>query len=99
MREAPVSGNLDAPEGGLDAMMQAMVCTKEIGWRQDARHLIVFSTDASFHVAGDGRVRKDGDLFFFFFFGSFRKLNIIAPPLLRHFSWQELSNPTTVFVI
>ncbi|KAK1136188.1 hypothetical protein K0M31_000753 [Melipona bicolor] len=56
VREAPVSGNLDAPEGGLDAMMQAMVCTKEIGWRQDARHLIVFSTDASFHVAGDGRL-------------------------------------------
>lgn len=53
-----MSGNLDAPEGGLDAMMQAMVCTKEIGWRQDARHLIVFSTDASFHTAGDGRVRK-----------------------------------------
>lgn len=62
-----MSGNLDAPEGGLDAMMQAMVCTKEIGWRQDARHLIVFSTDASFHVAGDGRVRKDGDLSLFFF--------------------------------
>ncbi|XP_043581912.1 integrin beta-PS-like [Bombus pyrosoma] len=56
VREAPVSGNLDAPEGGLDAMMQAMVCTKEIGWRQDARHLIVFSTDASFHTAGDGRL-------------------------------------------
>ncbi|XP_029033971.1 integrin beta-PS-like [Osmia bicornis bicornis] len=56
VQEAPVSGNLDAPEGGLDAMMQVMVCTKEIGWRQNARHLIVFSTDAGFHIAGDGRV-------------------------------------------
>ncbi|XP_076245991.1 integrin beta pat-3-like [Calliopsis andreniformis] len=56
VQEAPVSGNLDSPEGGLDAMMQAIVCTKEIGWRQNARHLIVFSTDAKFHIAGDGRL-------------------------------------------
>lgn len=52
-----MSGNLDGPEGGLDAMMQVIVCTKEIGWRPKARHLIVFSTDAVFHVAGDGKVR------------------------------------------
>ena len=26
VREAPVSGNIDAPEGGLDAVMQAIVC-------------------------------------------------------------------------
>lgn len=38
-------------------MMQVIVCTEEIGWRQKARHLIVFSTDAVFHVAGDGKVR------------------------------------------
>ncbi|KAG7201582.1 hypothetical protein KM043_004327 [Ampulex compressa] len=56
VQAAPVSGNLDTPEGGLDAMMQVMVCAKEIGWRQKARHLIVFSTDASFHVAGDGKL-------------------------------------------
>jgi protocadherin alpha len=48
---------LDGPEGGLDAMMQVIVCTKKIGWRQKARHLIVFSTDATFHIAGDGKVR------------------------------------------
>lgn len=53
-----MSGNLDSPEGGLDALMQVMVCNEEIGWRQNARHLIIFSTDASFHVAGDGKVRK-----------------------------------------
>ncbi|XP_026673834.1 integrin beta-PS-like isoform X2 [Ceratina calcarata] len=56
VQEAPVSGNLDSPEGGLDAMMQAMVCTKEIGWRQNARRLIVFSTDAGYHIAGDGKL-------------------------------------------
>ncbi|XP_077255158.1 integrin beta-PS isoform X1 [Temnothorax americanus] len=56
VQAAPVSGNLDGPEGGLDAMMQVIVCTKEIGWRQKARHLIVFSTDAIFHIAGDGKL-------------------------------------------
>lgn len=56
VQAAPVSGNLDGPEGGLDAMMQVIVCSMEIGWRQKARHLIVFSTDASFHIAGDGRL-------------------------------------------
>jgi hypothetical protein len=29
-----------------------------IGWRNDSRKLIVFSTDAGFHYAGDGRVCK-----------------------------------------
>ncbi|CAF0786166.1 unnamed protein product [Didymodactylos carnosus] len=56
VREAPVSGNIDAPEGGLDAIMQAIVCDNVIGWRNDSRKLIVFSTDAGFHYAGDGRV-------------------------------------------
>jgi hypothetical protein len=32
-------------------------CLKDvIGWRNDSRKLIVFSTDAGFHYAGDGRV-------------------------------------------
>ncbi|XP_066589275.1 integrin beta-PS-like [Prorops nasuta] len=56
VEKAPISGNLDSPEGGLDALMQVMVCTDAIGWREKARHLIVFSTDASFHIAGDGRL-------------------------------------------
>ncbi len=30
---------------------------KYVGWRQQARRLIVFSTDASFHYAGDGKVK------------------------------------------
>jgi len=53
---APVSGNLDAPEGGFDAIMQAIMCKREIGWREQARHLLLFSTDAGFHYAGDGKL-------------------------------------------
>lgn len=58
VRQASVSGNLDAPEGGFDAIMQAVVCRNHIGWREQARRLLVFSTDASFHFAGDGKVKK-----------------------------------------
>ncbi|XP_046391367.1 integrin beta-PS isoform X2 [Ischnura elegans] len=56
VREAAVSGNLDAPEGGFDAIMQAVVCKEQIGWRDKARRLLVFSTDAGFHYAGDGKL-------------------------------------------
>uniref|UniRef100_S4RGG6 Integrin beta n=1 Tax=Petromyzon marinus TaxID=7757 RepID=S4RGG6_PETMA len=50
-----ISGNLDSPEGGFDAMMQAAVCGNKIGWRNNTR-LLVFSTDAGFHFAGDGKL-------------------------------------------
>ena len=56
MSASNVSGNLDAPEGGFDAIMQAIVCREQIGWRERARKLLVFSTDSSFHYAGDGKV-------------------------------------------
>lgn len=56
VRTAPVSGNLDAPEGGFDAIMQAIKCKNQIGWRDNARHLLLFSTDAGFHYAGDGKL-------------------------------------------
>lgn len=42
--------------GGFDALMQAAVCRQHIGWRDQARRLLVFSTDAGYHHAGDGRV-------------------------------------------
>lgn len=47
---------MDTPEGGFDALMQVIVCEKEIGWRSQARRLVVFSTDAGFHYAGDGKL-------------------------------------------
>ncbi|XP_051243745.1 integrin beta-3a [Dicentrarchus labrax] len=51
-----VSRNRDAPEGGFDAVMQAVVCKEKIGWRADASHLLVFTTDAKSHIALDGRI-------------------------------------------
>ncbi|GFO07717.1 integrin beta, partial [Plakobranchus ocellatus] len=56
VRSARVSGNLDAPEGGFDAIMQAIACDTEIGWRNISRRMVVFSTDAGFHYAGDGKL-------------------------------------------
>ncbi|XP_073711743.1 integrin beta-1 isoform X1 [Misgurnus anguillicaudatus] len=50
-----ISGNLDSPEGGFDAIMQVAVCANKIGWRNVTR-LLVFSTDAGFHFAGDGKL-------------------------------------------
>ncbi|XP_060950033.1 integrin beta-1a [Limanda limanda] len=50
-----ISGNLDSPEGGFDAIMQVAVCGELIGWRNVTR-LLVFSTDAGFHFAGDGKL-------------------------------------------
>lgn len=51
-----ISGNLDAPEGGFDAIMQSMVCQQEINWRPKSRKMLVFTTDASSHSAGDGKL-------------------------------------------
>ena len=51
-----ISGNLDAPEGGFDAVMQSVVCKERIGWREKSRKLLVFSTDSGFHYAGDGKL-------------------------------------------
>ncbi|XP_044600736.1 integrin beta-4 isoform X2 [Equus asinus] len=49
-----ISGNLDAPEGGFDAILQTAVCTRDIGWRPDSTHLLVFSTESAFHYEADG---------------------------------------------
>ncbi|XP_068119817.1 integrin beta-3 [Hyperolius riggenbachi] len=51
-----VSRNRDAPEGGFDAIMQAAVCDERIGWRNESSHLLVFTTDATTHIALDGRI-------------------------------------------
>ncbi|XP_021366395.1 integrin beta-PS-like isoform X1 [Mizuhopecten yessoensis] len=56
VRAAKVSGNLDAPEGGFDAIMQSLVCEEQIGWRAASRRMLLFSTDADFHYAGDGKL-------------------------------------------
>ncbi|XP_065897542.1 integrin beta-1-like [Dysidea avara] len=51
-----ISGNLDSPEGGFDALLQTIVCQDIIGWRDNARHILVYLTDAGFHFAGDGKL-------------------------------------------
>ncbi|KAJ8012903.1 hypothetical protein DPEC_G00047710 [Dallia pectoralis] len=51
-----ISGNLDSPEGTLDAIMQAAVCGDKIGWRDSSTKLIVLTTDDGFHMAGDGKL-------------------------------------------
>uniref|UniRef100_A0AAR2KTM6 Integrin beta n=1 Tax=Pygocentrus nattereri TaxID=42514 RepID=A0AAR2KTM6_PYGNA len=56
VKKQKVSRNRDAPEGGFDAIVQAAVCKEKIGWRPDASHLLVFTTDAKTHVALDGRL-------------------------------------------
>jgi len=53
---APISGNLDAPEGGFDAIMQAIACQNDVGWRDISRKMLVYSSDAAFHYAGDGKL-------------------------------------------
>ncbi|XP_033294394.1 integrin beta-4 isoform X4 [Orcinus orca] len=54
LKEERISGNLDAPEGGFDAILQTAVCTRHIGWRPDSTHLLVFSTESAFHYEADG---------------------------------------------
>lgn len=56
VKESKTATNTDFPEGGLDALMQATVCEEEIDWRKESLRLIVLSTDAGFHYAGDGKL-------------------------------------------
>ncbi|XP_033831376.1 integrin beta-8 [Periophthalmus magnuspinnatus] len=51
-----ISGNMDTPEGGLDAMLQAVVCQKAVGWRPEAKRLLLFMTDQPSHLALDSRL-------------------------------------------
>ena len=73
---APISGNIDNPEGGLDALMQVgieriltqvrrypltslfqvMVCGNKIGWRQESRRVVVYTTDqVNININDNGR--------------------------------------------
>ncbi|CAL4066209.1 unnamed protein product, partial [Meganyctiphanes norvegica] len=52
---APVAVNLDPLEGGFDGVMQAMVCKEVIGWEDGTQKMIVYLSDATPHMAGDGK--------------------------------------------
>jgi len=45
---------LDPPEAGLDAILQAIECEKEIKWQDGKFRILIYSSDNAFHVAGDG---------------------------------------------
>ncbi|XP_069769938.1 integrin beta-8 isoform X3 [Narcine bancroftii] len=51
-----ISGNEDTPEGGLDALLQVAVCESQIGWRKDAKRLLLLITDQLSHLALDSRL-------------------------------------------
>ena len=53
-----ISGNLDTPEGGFDALMQVASCNQTLNWEpvDRAHRIVIFVTDASPHIAGDGKV-------------------------------------------
>ncbi|KAM3845797.1 integrin beta-7 [Vipera latastei] len=50
-----ISANLDYAEGGFDAIMQAAICKEQIGWR-NVTSLLVFTSDGTYHTAGDGKL-------------------------------------------
>ncbi|XP_063040917.1 integrin beta-8 [Engraulis encrasicolus] len=56
IQEQRISGNMDTPEGGFDAMLQAAVCQKDIGWRPEAKHLLLVMTDQPSHLALDSKL-------------------------------------------
>ncbi|KAG2458799.1 ITB6 protein, partial [Polypterus senegalus] len=53
IRNQQVSANLDIPECGFDAIMQA---ADKIGWRNDSMHLLVFVSDADSHFGMDSKM-------------------------------------------
>ncbi|KAJ8307663.1 hypothetical protein KUTeg_014785, partial [Tegillarca granosa] len=55
VEKAQLFGNLDFAEGGSDAIIQALSCKDQIGWRPNTRRILLFSSDADFHYAGDGK--------------------------------------------
>lgn len=40
--------------GGLDALMQILVCRERIGWNDKTRKMVLFASDGPMHFAGDG---------------------------------------------
>ncbi len=56
VEEADLAGNIDSPESGMDALMQAITCDRVIGWRTGVRKVIIFITDQDSHFAYDGQL-------------------------------------------
>ncbi|KAI4469965.1 integrin beta subunit [Holotrichia oblita] len=54
LKSSKITANLDDLEGGLDAIMQIIVCKDHMEWRTFSRKIIVIATDGFLHFAGDG---------------------------------------------
>lgn len=54
--DAITAGNVDSPESGLDALMQALTCEHIIGWNKEVRRVVIFITDKGPHYALDGQL-------------------------------------------
>lgn len=50
VRDAQIVSTYDTPESGFDALVQAITCSKEIGWRNPSRHIILLTTDDYPHI-------------------------------------------------
>lgn len=60
-----LTANNDEEEAGLEALVQVAQCFDEIQWNDISKHIVVFSTDAPSHLAGDARlagINKPNDL-------------------------------------
>lgn len=56
VNSSEITANLDNVEGGLDALMQVLVCKNNIGWRDQSRKVVIFATDSKMHFSGDGKL-------------------------------------------
>uniref|UniRef100_A0A336LEA7 Integrin beta n=1 Tax=Culicoides sonorensis TaxID=179676 RepID=A0A336LEA7_CULSO len=54
VNKSVVTGNMDNIEGGLEALMQVLVCDDRVGWSERSRKIVIFATDGWMHVAGFG---------------------------------------------
>lgn len=54
MKNSKVSANLDDFEGGMDAVMQILLCGDIVKSTANARRLILVATEGMMHFAGDG---------------------------------------------
>ena len=50
-----IGNGWDVPEAQLEGLMQVALREKEVGYRKNSRKVVVLSTDAEYHEAGDGK--------------------------------------------
>ncbi|XP_045475897.1 integrin beta-nu-like [Harmonia axyridis] len=53
-KKSNTSANLDDLEGGMEALMQVLLCGRRVGWSDVSRKLVIVSTGSYMHLAGDG---------------------------------------------